>query len=86
MLGNIQTDRPKVDTQSPASGSLTQGSKGPDPFTHVLVHTHTYSRSPFTTSTQRDSVKEVAEADLGPNQESWTKGLAGGCAESSHSS
>lgn len=35
---------------------------------HTHVHAHTYSSSPFTTSTQRDSVREVAEADLGQNQ------------------
>jgi hypothetical protein len=40
-----------------------RGSNRPEPFTHMC--THTYSSSPFTTSTQRDSVREVAEADLG---------------------
>lgn len=35
---------------------------------YTLRHTHTYSRRPFTTSTQRDSVREVAEADLGWNR------------------
>lgn len=33
------------------------------------MSTHTYSSSPFTTSTQRDRVREVAEADLGQNGE-----------------
>lgn len=41
----------------------------PYPFTYMPVHTHTYFRSPFTTTTQRDSVREVAEADLGHNGE-----------------
>lgn len=51
----------------------------PYPFTHMSVPTHTYCRSPFTTSTQRDSVREVAEADLGQNRERRAKGLVSGC-------
>lgn len=35
------------------------------------TYTHTYSSSPFTTSIQRDSVREVAEADLGQNGETY---------------
>lgn len=69
----IQTDswathgRTDRDIHGPSldSRSLTRASKGPKPFTYMWVHPHTYSRSSFTTSTQRESVKEVAEADLG---------------------
>lgn len=61
---HAQTDR---DTHRPSldSKSLPRASEGPTPFTHLWVHTYTYSRSSFTTSTQRESVREVAEADLG---------------------
>lgn len=73
-----QMDRLRY-TRRPSLKSCIQGSKRPYPFTHTSVHTHTYCRSPFTTSTQRDSVREVAEADLGQNRERRAKGLAGGC-------
>lgn len=87
VLGNVRKDTLRhIHSPSLGSRSLTHASKGPSTFTHMSVHTHTYSRSPFTTSTQRDNVREVAEADLEQNRERCAKGLAGGCADSSHSS
>lgn len=82
LLGNTWMERLKC-IHRPRLGSRT---------THTAprgaLHTHacTYSRSPFTTSTQWDSVREVAEADLGQNGERHARALAGRCVDSSHSS
>lgn len=65
-----------IQRPSLGAGSLTRGSNRPNPCTYTS--THTYSSSPFTTSTQWDRVTEVAEADLGQNREhakGWLVGV-----------